>query len=111
MNSKKRTISLLLTGSNQTIYTCPANYEVEVASIIISNAAGAARTFSLDWYDSSASATHTIAEAVDLEANSIIQITDGFWLEQGDYFQGLASAADSVTVTIRVNETYFPKQF
>lgn len=110
MITKKRTISLLLTGSNQTIYTCPSNYEAEILSIIVSNAAGAARTFSLDWYDSSASATHTVAEAVDLEANSLIQITDGFWLEQGDYIQGLASATDSVTVTIRVNEQFFPKQ-
>ena len=79
MNTKKRTNSLLLTGSNQTIYTCPSNHEAEILSIIISNAAGAARTFSLDWYDSSASATHTVAEAVDLEANSLLQITDGFW--------------------------------
>lgn len=110
MNSKSRTISLLLTGSNQTIYTCPANHEAEIASIVISNAAGAARTFSLDWHDNSATATHTIAEAVDLEANSLIQITNGFWLEQGDYLQGLASATDSVTVTIRVNEYFFPKQ-
>lgn len=110
MNTKKRTNSLLLTGSNQTIYTCPSNHEAEILSIIISNAAGAARTFSLDWYDSSASATHTVAEAVDLEANSLLQITDGFWLEQGDYIQGLASATDSVTITIRVNEQFFPKQ-
>lgn len=110
MNSKKRTISLLLTGSNQTIYTCPVNYEAEITSIIISNAAGAARTFSLDWHDSSATATHTIAETVDLEANSLLQITEGFWLEQGDYLQGLASATSSITVTVRVDETYFPKQ-
>lgn len=110
MNSKSRTISLLLTGSNQTIYTCPANHGAEIASIVISNAAGATRTFSLDWHDSSATATHTLAEAVDLEANSLIQITDGFWLEQNDYLQGLASATDSVTITIKVNEYFFPKQ-
>jgi hypothetical protein len=109
MISKKRTISLLLTGSNATIYTCPANHEAEITSIIISNAAGAARTFSLDWYDASASTAHTVAEEVDLEANSLVQITDGFWLEAGDYFQGLASATNSVTVTLRVEEFFFPK--
>ena len=110
MNSKKRTLSLLLTGSNQTIYTCPANHEAEIVSIVISNAAGASRTFSLDWHDSSATATHTIAEAVDIEANSLIQITDAFWLEAGDYIQGLASTTSSVTISIRVNEFFYPKQ-
>jgi hypothetical protein len=110
MTVKKRTISLLLTGSNQTIYTCPLHYEAEILSIIISNAAGASRTFSLDWHDSSETETHTLAEAVDLEANSLIQITDGLSLEQGDYIQGLASTTASVTVTIRVSEQFFPKQ-
>jgi len=109
MNSKTRTISLLLTGSDATIYTCPLNHEAEITSVIISNAAGAARTFSLDWYDTSASATHSLADAVDLEANSLIQITDGLWLEAGDYIQGAASATSSVTVTLRVNEYFFPK--
>jgi hypothetical protein len=50
-----------------------------------------------------------VAEEVDLEANSLVQITDGFWLEAGDYLQGLASATNSVTVTIRVEEFFFPK--
>lgn len=110
MNSKKRTISLLLTGSNATIYTCPVSHEAEVTSIIISNAAGATRTFSMDWRDSSASATHTLAEAIELEANSIVQITNGLWLEAGDFLQGLASVVDSVTVTVRIDEYFFPKQ-
>lgn len=109
MNSKKRTISLLLTGTDQTIYTCPPNHETEVTSIIISNAAGATRTFSLDWYDLTATATHSLADEVDLEANSLIQITDGLWLEAGDYLQGQASATSSVTVTLRIEEYFFPK--
>lgn len=111
MDSKNRTISLLLTGSNQTIYTCPQNYEAEITSILITNAAGALRTFSLNWYDNSATATHTVAEEVELEANSLLQIENSMWLEQGDYLQGLASTTSSITITLQVKEYFVPKQF
>jgi len=111
MDSKNRTISLLLTGSNQTMYTCPQNYEAEISSILVTNAAGALRSFSLDWIDTSATATHTVAELVELEAYSLLQIEESLWLEQGDSIQALASATSSVTVTLRIKEYFIPKQF
>ena len=106
MATKNRTIGALLTTSNADIYTVPTRYIAEVSSIIVSNASSAAKTFSLDWYDTVTSTWYTIAELVTLQPNSLLQITHSFMLQAGDKFRGLASAADSITVSIRVEESY-----
>lgn len=106
MATKNRTIGALLTTSNVDIYTVPTRYVTEVTSIVISNASTASKTFSLDWYDTVTSTWYTLAELVSLQPNSLLQITDCFMLQAGDKFRGLASAADSITVSIRVEESY-----
>jgi hypothetical protein len=111
MITRKRTIGLQLTTSNQDIYTVPAQHEAEIKSIIISNDTSNTVTFSLDWYKSSNTTYYTIAEATQLLPNGIIQIEDSLYLFKGDVIRGLASANTSVTVTIKVNEDYIPKQF
>lgn len=111
MITRKRTIGLQLTTANQNIYTVPAQHEAEIKSIIISNDTSSTVTFSLDWYNSSNTTYYTIAEATQLLPNGIIQIEDSLYLFKGDVIRGLASANTSVTVTIKVNEDYIPKQF
>jgi hypothetical protein len=111
MITRKRTIGLQLTTANQDIYTVPAQHEAEIKSIIISNDTSSTITFSLDWYNSSNTTYYTIAEATQLLPNGIIQIEDSLYLFKGDVIRGLASANTSVTVTIKVNEDYIPKQF
>lgn len=106
MATKNRTIGALLTTSNTDIYTVPTRYIAEVSSIIISNASSSVKTFSLDWYDTVTATWYTIAELVSLQPHSIVQITDSFMLQAGDKFRGLASAVDSITVSIRVEESY-----
>ena len=106
MATKNRTIGALLTTSNVDIYTVPTRYVAEVSSIVISNASSNAKTFSQDWYDTVTSTWYTIAELVTLQPNSFLQITHSFMLQAGDKFRGLASAADSITVSIRVEESY-----
>lgn len=106
MSTKNRTIGALLTTSNADIYTVPTRYIAEVTSIVVSNASTASKTFSLDWYDTVTSTWYTLAELVSLQPNSLLQITDCFMLQAGDKFRGLASAADSITVSIRVEESY-----
>lgn len=105
-STKNRTLGKLLTTSNADIYTVPTRYTTEVTSIVISNASSSTTTFSLDWYDTVTSTWYTIAELVALKPNSILQITDCFMLQAGDKFRGLASAADAITVSIRVEESY-----
>lgn len=111
MNTKNRTVGLVLGTSNSTIYTVPNNWEATVSSITIANESSSAVTFSLDWYDSASTTYYTLAEKVLIGANSILQITDILYLGQGDTLRGLASAATSVTVSIRVEEGFAPSQF
>jgi hypothetical protein len=111
MTTKKRTVGLDLTTSNQDIYTVPASHESNIKSIFISNTSGNTVTFSLDWYDSANTTYHTIAEATTLKPNGLIQITEGFWLLKTDKIRGLASANSSVHISLNVEEEYVPKQF
>ena len=111
METKNRTVGLELTTSNQDIYTVPPNYEAEVDSIFISNASSSKVTFSLDWYDSQNTTYYTIAETVDIEANSMVHINDDpFWLFKGDKLRGLASANSAVTVIVKLRESYLPQR-
>ena len=109
MASKSRTVSLELTTSNQDIYTVPIIYEAEIKSIYIANNTSNQLTFSLDWYDSANTTYYTLAETTKLIANGLIQITDGFWLYQGDKVRGLCSSNNNVTITIKVEEHYLPQ--
>lgn len=111
ITTKKRTVGLELTTSNQDIYTVPSNHESNIKSIFISNLTGTEVTFSLDWYDNENTTYHTIAEATKLRPNGLIQITEGFWLHKSDKIRGLASANSSVQISINVEEEYVPKQF
>lgn len=106
MATKNRTLGALLTTSNVDIYTVPTRYVAEVTSLIVSNASSTAATFSLDWYDTVTTTWYTLAELVELQPHSLLQITDGFMLQAGDKFRALASSNNVVTVSIRVEETY-----
>ena len=107
---KKRTLSKELTTANQDIYTVPPSFSGNVTSIIVTNASSSSVTFSLDWYDSTATQYHTIAETVKMVPNSIIQITEySLFLEKNDKIRGLASANSAVTVTVSTEEMFEPR--
>jgi hypothetical protein len=111
METKNRTVGIELTTSNQDIYTVPANYEAEVDGIFISNASSSNVTFSLDWYDAQNTTYYTIAETVELLANSMMHINDDpFWLFKGDKLRGLASANSAVTIIVKLKESYMPQR-
>ena len=106
---KKRTLSVELTTANQDVYTAPASFSGDINSIIVSNTSGSSVTFSLDWYDDSATAYHTIAETVKMTPNSILQITEyPLYLEKNDKIRGLASSNSSITVTVSAEERFVP---
>ena len=108
--SKTRTVATVLGTSNADVYTVPANYKTDVISICASNTVSALRTFSLDWYESTTATWHTIAEAVELDGNSLLQIENLLFLGQGDKLRALASAASSVSLLLRVDEYFNPTQ-
>lgn len=111
MSTKNRTLGFELGTSNSTIYTVPNNYEGQITSILITNLTGSARTISLDWYESASTTFYPILEQTQVPANGIIQITDSLWLNRGDTIRGLASAAASINVSIRVAESFSQTQF
>jgi hypothetical protein len=82
MATKNRTVGKKLAVTNSTIYTAPTRFEANIESIIISNASSAAVKVSLDWYDSVSLTYHTITELLAMAPNSMVQIKDGFWLQQ-----------------------------
>jgi hypothetical protein len=106
MTTKNRTVGATLTTSNQDVYTVPPTFKADVDSIFITNVTSSYVTFSLDWYDSTASAYHTIAETVRLEPNSLLQITKAFYLSQNDKIRGLCSVNNSVEVSVKVSEQF-----
>ena len=110
MTTKNRTVGVELTTVNQDLYTVPSNYETNIKSIYINNASTSKVTFSLDWYNNQNSTYYTMAETVDLEPNSLLQITESMWLYKADKFRGLASANSAVTIIFNVEETYIPQR-
>lgn len=108
---KNRTIPAILGTSNADIYTVPNGYKVKITSMWINNMVAASRTFSLDWYESATSTWHTLAEAVELTGNSLLQIENAIYLQAGDKLRGLASAASSISISVFVEEYFTPVQF
>lgn len=108
---KNRTVPAILGTSNADIYTVPAGYKTKVTSMWINNMVAASRTFSLDWYESATSTWHTLAEAVELTGNSLLQVENAIYLQAGDKLRGLASAASSVSISVFVEEYFTPVQF
>jgi hypothetical protein len=104
--NKNRTVGLVLTTSNQDIYTVPTSFRSTVESVVISNTSSLPVTFSLDWYQVLSTTYYAIATNVRMEPNSVLQLTNAFYLAPRDKIRGLASAGSSITVSIRVSEDF-----
>lgn len=106
MTTKNRTFGKELLLTNSTVYIAPPRFEGSVDSIIVSNTSASTVTFSLEWYESSSSTYYKIANQVKMYPNSILQLTDGFILQPGDFIRGLSSVANSITISIKVKEEF-----
>lgn len=104
--NKNRTVGLALTTSNQDVYTVPTSFKATVESVLISNTSAAPVTFSLDWYQALSSTYYAIATNVRMEPNSVLQLTNAFYLAPRDKIRGLASAGSAITVSIRTSEDF-----
>lgn len=106
MATKNRTLSTVLTTSNQDLYVVPARWNGEVFSIFITNTTSSPRTISMEWYDSTTSTWKYLMKDLPLVPNGIIQIEESLYLIATDKIRGLASANTSVTVTFKVLEDF-----
>lgn len=106
VSTKNRTIGKVLTTANSDVYTVPARWNSSVYSLIVANTSAAAKTVSLEWYDSTNATWYYLMKDVLLGANSILQIEEPLYLVATDQIRGLASADTSVTVTLNIREDF-----
>lgn len=106
MATKNRTLSTVLTTSNQDVYVAPNRWNAEVFSIFITNTTNAPRKISMEWYDSITNVWSYIMKDLPLVPNGIIQIEESMYLIPTDKIRALADANSSVTVTIKVLEDF-----
>lgn len=104
--TKNRTLGKVLGTSNETIYEVPARWNGTVHSLIITNTSAASKTVSIEWYDSVNTTWYYLLKDTLLGANSIMQIEEPLYLIATDQIRGLASAAASVTVTVKLFEDF-----
>lgn len=111
MTSKDRTIGAVLTTSSVDIYTVPLDNKAEVQSIVVANATGAGVAVTMQWYSAANTTNYTLMGTVIIDANSLVQIENIFHLGAGDKLKALAATGSAITVSVKVAEIYFPKQF
>jgi hypothetical protein len=103
---KKLGRSQLGTGTGTTIYTVPTGQRCQVEDITIANTTSLAATCSIHLVPSggSAAANNAMFGTVTIPANTTIQWTGMQVLNAGDFIQGIAGAATSITVHISGDE-------
>jgi hypothetical protein len=104
--TKNRTVATQLTTSNQDIYTAPPSFKATVDSILITNSSTTAATVTMEWWNKTLNEYTKLLGGTTIQAGGIVQITESMAIDQGDVIRALASAASSITVTIRATETY-----
>ena len=106
METKNRTLSKVLSTSNQDVYVAPARWNADVYSLIITNTSNATKLITLEWYDSLSAAWYYLMKDTPLIANGIVQIEEPLYLAATDKIRGLANANSTVVVTLRLREDF-----
>jgi hypothetical protein len=104
--SKNRTTAVVLTTSNQDVYTAPNLFKSNIDSILVTNSTSSAVTVTMEWWNETTNVYTKLLGSTSIKAGGIVQITDCLAIEQKDVIRALASANSAITVTIRATETY-----
>ena len=112
MATKLITKSADLTTTNQTtVYTVPANHSSVVQAIILSNTDSTNRNILIQRNDGSG--TVNIFEGRVITANSSVALVDmnsPLFLDAGDIIYATATTANTLLVTVSVEERYDPNK-
>ena len=112
MATKLVTKSVDLTTTNQTtLYTVPANHSAVVQAIIISNTVANNRNILIQRNDGAS--TFNIFEGRAVTANSstaLLDMNSPLFLDAGDVISATATTANTLLVTISVEERYDPNK-
>ena len=98
----------LSTTVSTSILTCPANKVLKINSIIVANVDGSnAADATVQFYDSSATATYRLANTISVPADStlvVISKDTAIYLEESDEIRAGASAASDLDIIISYEE-------
>lgn len=96
----------LAIGAGTTVYTVPTGYRTEVLDINIANTNSTTVTCAIHLVPAGSSASNATAlfPTVTVPANTVIQWTGIEMLNAGDFIQGIAGTATSITVNVTGNE-------
>jgi len=110
--TKLITKSVDLTTTNQTtVYTVPANHSSVVQAIILSNTDSSNRNILIQRNDGAS--TFNIFEARAISSNSSVALVDmnsPLFLDAGDIIYATATTANTLLVTVSVEERYDPNK-
>ena len=112
MATKLITKSVDLTTTNQTtVYTVPANHSSVVQAIILSNTDSSNRNILIQRNDGAS--TLNIFEARAISSNSSVTLVDmnsPLFLDAGDIIYATATTANTLLITVSVEERYDPNK-
>jgi len=104
--TKNRTLSTVLTTSNQNVYVAPTLFKADIDSILITNDSSSAVSVTMEWYSIVLNTYYKVLGTVSIRGNSVLQIERPLGIDQQDSIRALASTAGVITVTITATETY-----
>ena len=106
--------SVDLTTTDQTIvYTVPNNHSAIVRALLIANTDTANRNIDLKWHHLDVASTKSILEGHTIDGGTFEAVFNDnipFYLHAGDILYVTAATANTIIVTISVDEYYDPNR-
>jgi hypothetical protein len=113
-NSKFFTESKSLTTTADTdIYVVPNNFSSHIEHLLVSNSDTSTRNYTLKWYHADDATTHTILSGHALSGgtfDSVFTVDKPLYLHAGDKVIVAATTANTLIVTVSVEEFYDPNR-
>ena len=99
----------LTAGTDNVVYTCPANHTAKMVLLFIANETSGNKTIQLDWYDSSAGESYAIVGGYVVSAYSYLKFDQSYLvLNSGDTFTVHPEAGSIMSATVTVEEYFDP---
>jgi hypothetical protein len=112
--SKFFTNSIDLTTTTQTtVYTVPNNHSAVIKALLVANTDSATRSIDLQWYHEDANSTKNILVGHSIDGGSfeaVFNDTVPIYLHAGDILYVTAATANTIVVTVSVEEYYDPNR-
>lgn len=103
----------LTTTSQTTMYTVPNNHSAIVKALLVANTDTSNRNVTIEWYHADDASTHSILEGHQITGSNFEAIFNDnvpMYLHEGDILYVTATTANTLVVTISVEEYYDPNR-